>query len=182
MERARQHPWITCSWTPIHVSWVLDQNPVTSRTFWSNCRRIYLVGGMNDFLINTPSLSFQIHMLLIAQLLSCIEKEWRLFALPALSLSLTASSILPWTFAFLHVIFCYPKQEKREKKNPHPRWKLASGSLITHSLQHMQGGVIKAIKYSELISAFGRYTHNITNDGCCCVPGRGILPPKGGSL
>lgn len=43
----------------------------------------------------------------------------------------------------------------------------------------MQGGVIKGIKYSELISAFGRYMHNITNDGCCCVPGRGILPPKG---
>lgn len=64
------------------------------------------------------------------------------------------------------------------KKNPHPRWKLASGSLITHSLQHMQGGVIKAIKYSELISAFGRYTRNITNGGCCCVPERGILPQK----
>lgn len=80
----------------MHVSWVLDQNPVTPRTFWSNCRRIYLAADMNDFLINTtPSLPFEIHMLLIVQLLSRKGKEWRLFALPALALSLTASSMLP---------------------------------------------------------------------------------------
>jgi len=41
----------------------------------------------------------------------------------------------------------------------------------------MQGRAIKAIKYSELISACGRYAHYITNDGCCCGSGRGTLPP-----
>lgn len=119
-------------------------------------------------------------MLLITQLLSHIGKEWRPFALPALVLSLTASSIQPWIFASLHTIFCYLKQEKHEeKKHPHPRRKLASGSLITHSLHPMQGGIIKDIKYSELISPFGRYTCNKTNDGCCCcVPRRGDLPQK----